>query len=483
MPWGRSCDASGSCFVSGGAGVPCGRDARPARLAGIGCARVDAGIARRTRDLPRASWRRTAAAGLWLAWVACGLPASAQTPASGREVVLAERPTRKTLTLATTQPARIEPLARAPLASKLVAHVSEVLVDYGDRVEAGQLLVRLAAPEVDAQVARAQAEVVHARARVAQAEAAQRSAQAAVETARAQMRQASAAVARHEAELQRWKSEHARTQQLAASGALSPQLVEEVQQKHLAAQAAVAEARAAVESAQAHHQEAEAQVLKAAADVQAAAAQLQVAQASLTQALASQSYLQITAPFEGVVVERRVDPGHLVQPGGPPLLTIAQVRTMRVWVAVPEMEAPHVDVGDPLTLEVPALAGRAFPGTISRTSFALADANRTLLAIADVDNPQGLLRPGMYATARIVLAQRADVLALPLSAVVRQPKAAHCFRVVSGKAVQTPVELGLVTGEEVEIVAGVSEQDLVVMNKASMLADGQPIAVLPAKPK
>jgi HlyD family secretion protein len=409
-----------------------------------------------------------------------GIPGGQASP-GGQETVLAQRPVRKTLTVATKQPARIEAMARAPLVSKLVAHVSEVLVDYGDHVEAGQLLVRLAAPEVEAQVAHAQAEVVHARSGIAQAQAALQSAQAAAETARLQIRQAEAVVARQEAELQRWKSEHARTEQLVARGSLSPQLAEEVQQKHLAAQAAVAEARAAVASAQAQHRQLEAQILKATADVQAASAQLQLAQARLTQAQASQSYLQITAPFEGVVVERRVDPGHLVQPGGSPLLVIAQVHTVRAWVEVPESEAALVDVDDPLVVEVPALAGRSFPGKVTRTSFALTDANRTLLAIADLDNRQEVLRPGMYATARITLQQKADVLTLPLSAVVCQARTAHCFRVLNGKAVQTPVELGLIAGEEVEIVAGVSERDLVVLNKASSLKDGQAVVVLPAK--
>lgn len=471
-----SCSAMARGSAAGAAAWPHGA---PARDAGAPFPRRVAGLARGVCDPLPAAWRATFALGL--AWLLGGASASAQWPPGSQEGVLAERPVRKTLTLVTTQPARVEALARAPLSSKLVAHVSEVAVDYGDAVTAGQVLVRLAAPEIDAQVAHAQAEVAHARARLAQAEAAQRSAQAAIETARSQIRQAEAVVTKQTAELERWKSEHARTQQLAASGSLSIQLVEEVQQKHLAAQAALAEARAAVDTAQARAQQVQAEALQAAADVQAASAQLRVAQARLLEAEASQSYLQLTAPFDGVVVERRVDPGHLVQPTGPPLLVIAHVQTVRVWVAVPEMEAAQVDVGDPLTLEVPALAGREFPGQVTRTSFALTEANRTLLAIADLKNPQGVLRPGMYATARIVLQQKADVLTLPLSAVARQPKAAHCFRVVNGKAVRTPVTLGLIAGQEVEIVAGVNEQDLVIINKVGSLQDGQPVVVLPAK--
>src|SRR5262245_62829887 len=94
--------------------------------------------------------------------------AAQQPGSSALEVVMAGKPVRKTLTLYSTQPAKIEPLERAPVHSKLAAYVGEVLADYGDAVNHGQPLVKLVAPEIDADVTQKKARVEQARAELAQ---------------------------------------------------------------------------------------------------------------------------------------------------------------------------------------------------------------------------------------------------------------------------------------------------------------------------
>ena len=135
----------------------------------------------------------------FIALVGCA-PVNAQPKADGAaapaggalEVVIAGPPVKKTLTLVTTQPARIEALEQAPIHSKLSAYVGEVLVDYGDRVKKDQTLLKLTAPELDAELAQRKALLEQAKSELVQATAGSKAAEAAVVTARSQRAQAAA---------------------------------------------------------------------------------------------------------------------------------------------------------------------------------------------------------------------------------------------------------------------------------------------------
>src|SRR6478752_725058 len=160
-------------------------------------------------------------------------------PAAGAamEVVMVGKPVRKTLTLTTTQPARIEALEQTPIHSKLAAYVGEVLVDYGDKVKKDQPLLKLVAPELDADLAQKKSLLQQARAQLSQAEAAAKAAEAAVSTAVARAAQAEAGIDRAQSDVVRWRSEFARLNQLATSGSVNRQIVDETQQKLGAADA------------------------------------------------------------------------------------------------------------------------------------------------------------------------------------------------------------------------------------------------------
>ena len=402
------------------------------------------------------------------------------------EVVIAGPPVKKTLTLVTTQPARIEALEQAPIHSKLSAYVGEVLVDYGDRVKKGQTLLKLTAPELDAELAQRKALLEQAKSELVQANAGGKAAEAAVVTARSQRAQAEAGTARAEADVGRWQSEFSRIEQLAASGSVNRQLVDEAQQKFRAAEAALKEAKAAIDAAKAVVQQSQALVAKAAADVEAAKARVRVAEANIGQVQAMQAYLEIQSPFAGVVTQRRVDPGHFVQPvagNAPPLMTVARDDKLRVFAAVPENEAAYVDIGDPVVIDLPALRGADIQGKVTRTGFALDVGSRSLETIVDLDNAEGRLRPGSYATMKITLQEAKDVLTLPSAAIVRQGKEAFCYRLIGGKTSKTPIQVGIKVGDDNEIVRGVAAGDTVILNKASALKDGQAVNVLEQKAK
>lgn len=407
--------------------------------------------------------------------------------ATGVDRVTAGHPTRKTLVRTTTQPARIDAFERTPLFAKLAGYVDKVHVDVGDRVKKDQPLVSLRIPELQDEVAQKEALVAQAEAEMAQAAAAIDAARAAAETAAAEVAHSQAGVSRAAADYDRWSAEFRRIEQLAASGSVTEKLVDETRSQQSAAAAAREEVAAAVQSAEAGARQATAMVAKAEADKVAAEARLAVAQADLARARTMLTYATIAAPFDGVVTERSIDAGHFVQPAGgagaKPLVTVARMDQIRVTFDVPEMDAALVDVGDPVTLHVQALGNRKLTPAVTRTSWSLDEANRSLRAIIDLPNDDAGLRPGMYATAAIELQRQENALALPAAAVMRNGDEAYCWVVESGAVQRRNLELGLRSGPEVEVKSGIEENDLVVLARVDLLKPEQKVEVIaPAAP-
>ncbi len=403
---------------------------------------------------------------------------------SAAEPVLAGPPVRKTLTLTTTQPARIEAFETAPLFAKVSGYVSEVLVDIGDRVEKDQLLVSIAVPELKDELRQKQALVAQSKAEVGQAVAAQKAAAAALSSAQAMVEQAKAGTSRAEAEYQRWKAESNRIDALAEAGSVTQKVADETRNQFRSADAARQETAATIRSAEATVAEANAGIEKAQADVVAAQARQSVAESELAGVQTMLSYTEIKAPFAGVVTKRNVDTGHFVPQGGgsQPLVAVVQADRVRVFFEVPEVEAAKIDIGDPAIVRVQALDAAEFSGEVTRTGWALDDENRTLTTEVDLENPEGQLRPGMYATTVVRLAERENVLTLPVAAIARKPDGTFCFVIRNGKAVRTPIKLGLRVGGEWEITSGLSADATVALAKAETLQDGQSVEAVKPGP-
>ena len=195
-------------------------------------------------------------------------------------------------------------------------------------------------------------------------------------------------------------------------------------------------------------------------------------------------YTEIKAPFDGTVTVRNVDTGHFVQPASDknaqPLLVVARTDVVRVFVDVPEMEAPYLNADDPAKLRLQAVPGKELTANVVRTSWSLAESNHSLRAEIDVPNPDGELRPGMYATAVIKLDEAADALVIPMTALLRDTEGAACMVVENGKALRRPIELGLRSGAEIQVLSGLSENDLVVQKQPDTLKTGQEVELVPA---
>src|SRR3954469_5124373 len=396
--------------------------------------------------------------------------ASAAPTAAAVDRVVAGEPVEKTLKRYTSQPGRIEAFEEAPLYAKLSGYVQLVLVDIGDAVKKDQVLVKLSIPELLDEEKQMEALVAQAEANIIQSQAAEKAAEAAAAIAEAKVAEARAGVGRAEAEYDRWQAEYARIKELAGNGSVTPKLVDETLNQSRAADASRQEAAANVKSAEAAAQAAQANVQKAAADEVAAKARLQVARANLGHAKTMLAYREIKSPFDGTITKRSVDVGHFVHPASgqmaEPLLVVSQTGKVRVFVDVPEMEAGMVDAGekgDMATVHVQSLGDKPIEGRVTRTGWSVERANRSLRTEIDLPNSDGKLRPGMYAKVDILLDQRIDVLTLPTAAIVRDGGVTYCFVVDSGTAHRTLIELGLVSGPDVEVRKGVSVDQLVVL--------------------
>ena len=157
-------------------------------------------------------------------------------------------------------------------------------------------------------------------------------------------------------------------------------------------------------------------------------------------------------------------------------MTVARTDQVRVFVDVPEMEAGGVDVGDPAALHVQALPGGEISAKVTRTSWSLDPANRSLRAEIDVPNDGSRLRPGMYAMATIELAHRENALTVPATAIMHDGNATYCYCVENDTAKRCAVQLGIRSGPDFEVTGGLDEQQSVVLLHPETLTDGQPVA-------
>ena len=395
--------------------------------------------------------------------------------------VTAGKPERRVLTLATTQPGRIEAFEHTPLFAKVAGYVEEVTVDIGDAVQKGDVLVRIAVPELVDELHEKEALVAQAQAEVQQAESAITASRAAAETAQSRIAEVDAGLIRAKADVERWTSEHDRIKELAAKGSITRKLEEETLNALRAAEAAVQEVVARGQSARTGFYEAQAKIGAADADKVAAEARHKVAIAAVGRIKTMLGYTELKAPYAGTVTSRIVDTGHFVQPvSGPqntPLIEVARTDTVRIFVDVPELEAGQVDVGDPAEIRVQAADGPVIRAAVTRTSGALVESNHSLRVEIDVPNAEGRLRSGMYATVTIQLAERPEGIVIPATAVVRDGTATFCSVVRDGTVERRPVELGLRSGAFVEVRSGLDENNPIVTKQPELFRDGQAVRI------
>jgi RND family efflux transporter MFP subunit len=221
--------------------------------------------------------------------------------------------------------------------------------------------------------------------------------------------------------------------------------------------------------------------------VDTAKSKLEVAKANLDRAETLLKFTKLTAPFAGIVTRRMVDAGSFIpaatagSPQSAAIVTISDFRTVRVQVAVPEVEASLVKKDQPAQIAVEGLPGKKFDSKVTRYSYALDEATKTMLVEIELPNPKLELRPGMYATVRIGIERKEDVLLIPVDALSMEKANAFVFTVAGGKAKKTPIKIGFNDGANVEVVSGANPDEPVIRLGKTPLTDGQSVNIAEAK--
>jgi len=401
--------------------------------------------------------------------------------------VTAIKPERKILIRTVELPGRTEAFEVTPLHAKVTGYVQKMSVDIGDSIrgpqgdEPGMVLCELEIPELNQELAEKSALMAQTKAEVLQADAAVKVAEAALRSREAKLREVQAAVAKEEAKYTRWQSEYERISKLVEGGVVTKKVAEETRAEFEAADAARTEVAARVASAEASLEESAASVEKSKADAVAMRSHLAVAEAEERRLEAMINYCVIRAPYDGIVVERNVHTGHLIQAGGgsgKPVLTVMRVDPIRVFVDIPEGDAVHVAKGSKVELRIPSLPGEPHLSTVTRTGWSLNTTSRTLMVEIDVPNPDGRWRPGQFVTAKITVAELPDVLSLPKAAIVTQDKQTFCFVIApDGDLIRQPIALGIQAGNDFEIRSGLTGDEQVIGQNAGAFREGQTVEI------
>ena len=335
-------------------------------------------------------------------------------------------------------PGQTEPFDQATIYPRATGYIAERRVDIGSRVKKGDLLIRIAAPDLDQQLAQA-------RGQLAQTQAAQAQAQASLDQAKANLNLANVTFKR--------------TNKLTQQGY-------ETVQNNDNQQTQVTSQQASVETAQ--------------AGIKVAAANVQAQQATVERLVALTAFEQVRAPFDGIVTTRGIDVGDLVNADtqtGAPLFTVANDLVLRVAVNVPQTNA--LAIKDGLTADVtePQLPTRVFTGKIARSSVALQNSSRVLNTEVDVANPKGALRPGAFVDVTFHLPRDKPNVVLPAEALIFNQHGLQVATVQDDEAHLQSIAIYRDFGKTVELSDGLNGGEQVIMSPPIDLAEHQKVKV------
>jgi membrane fusion protein, multidrug efflux system len=235
-------------------------------------------------------------------------------------------------------------------------------------------------------------------------------------------------------------------------------------------------------------------------DVDMALAKYQETQAAMRTLQTMVKYTQIVAPFDGVITGRFADPGALIRAGGGdfgldetsglispgategagghrtgggPILTMADIDRLRVYVYVSEESYPLIRRGTPALLRFDEFPHRVFKGSVVRFATSLDLATRTMLTEVDLNNPSRVIYPRSYAHVTLELVRHPDALSVPTAAIQGSGDSARVLVVKQGHLFKVPVSIGINEGSRVEITSGLTDKSLVVATYSSALSPGE----------
>jgi len=323
-------------------------------------------------------------------------------------------------------PGEIEPYEVVAVFPKVTGFVKSITVDRGSHVKAGEPIARLEAPELIAQRSEAQSKL---------------------QAAQSQLAAAEAKVASDEGTYDHLKAAAA-TPGVVAGNDL------------FVAQKAVDADRAQLKAQQDN---------------------VNAAQQALQAIAQTEAYLQVNAPFDGVVTERNVHPGALVGPAGAPgvaipMLRIETLSRLRVVVPVPEMYAAGVPEGTKVEFTVSAFPGRVFSGTIARIAHSVDEKTRTMPVELEVPNVKGELSPGIFSDVRWPVRRNYPTFFVPTTAVANTLERVFVVRIRDGKTEWVDVKTGATAEKLIEVFGDLHEGDMVAVRGTDELRSGSSVS-------
>ena len=321
-------------------------------------------------------------------------------------------------------PGTVQAWYEAPIYARVNGYLKDWHFDYGAHVKKGDVLAEIETPDLDAQLAAAQAKLNSARAVVKVREAERQFAQSTYD---------------------RWRD--------------SPKGVVSVQEQ---------------ENKQSEYNSAIARLNSASADVDAD-------QGDVDRLQALADFKNITAPFDGVVTARETDIGALINAGsgtGPELFRVADIHKVRIYVQVPQQMSAGIRSGLTADLRLPQSPGKTFKAAVATTSSAINLNARTLLVELYAENPDGLLQPGAYAQADFELPSNPNVVRIPTSALVFRERGMEVAIVGPGDRIELkPITIGRNLGTEVEVLTGLALSERLVNSPPDSLATGDVVRI------
>lgn len=369
-----------------------------------------------------------------------------------------------------TLPGNIGAIQYTTIYARVDGYLKSRMVDIGDTVKAGQLLAVIDTPTIDQKLAQAKADLAKAR--------------AALETSRAQLKQAIAKDQTAQAKIAKCHGnvDYAtvtanRWTDLAERGAVSYQSRDEKVRSLITTSAELEEAKDNEVAAAAEIKAAQSQVKEAQANVVAK-------QADLARLVAEQSFQKVVAPFDGVITERKVDPGALITQGSQSnnleLFQLAKIDTLRVYVSVPQRLARYLSAGMQANVFVSEFPDKKFTGTVTNVSGALDPTTRTRQTEIKITNKEHLLLPGMYAEINLATLREAPWIRVSGTTLVTRTDGQYVVVVKDGKIHYQPITIGRDFGNEVEVRDGLQGDELVVVSPDNSLQEGQSVQAQPA---
>lgn len=324
-------------------------------------------------------------------------------------------------------PAELQPYEMVATYSKVSGFVDWIGVDRGSHVKTGQVLVRLSAPELVSQRAEAESKL---------------------QSAESQLASAQAKLSADQSTFEKLQSA-AKTPGVVAGNDL------------IASQKAMQADDAQVRALQAN---------------------AEAAKQALSAVRETEQYLRITAPFNGVVIERNVHPGALVGPNQQtPMLRIQTLSPLRLVVPVPETFSAGVQERSKITFSVPTFPAETFSGTVARISHAVDEKTRTMAVELDIPNPSGRLSPGTFAEVQWPVRRPRASLLVPTSAIANNLERTFVVRVRDGKAEWVDVKTGASSGNLTEVFGDLHPDELVAVRGTDELQPGTAVDAQPAK--